>query len=169
MPTLGVSHVSICVSDLEKSLAFYRDLLGFRIVGEHGADATVPPVSLSCKNKHSGRVRAVEMAYGEGDVRPQIWLEQFLGDPPDGKGIRLDQIGVTHLSFTVPNVEELTKELMSKGVKASSPPEALADASGHYHTVFLLDPDGIMVQFDEFSINDTKMRSMVEELGRRAH
>ena len=29
MPTLGVSHVSICVSDLEKSLAFYRDLLGF--------------------------------------------------------------------------------------------------------------------------------------------
>src|SRR5206468_8146079 len=31
---LGIDHTAIVVSDTDKSLAFYRDLLGLRVVGE---------------------------------------------------------------------------------------------------------------------------------------
>ena len=31
MPALGMSHVAFCVRDIEQSLAFYRDALGFRV------------------------------------------------------------------------------------------------------------------------------------------
>ena len=33
-PILGMSHLGICVRDLEKSLAFYRDLVGMKVVKE---------------------------------------------------------------------------------------------------------------------------------------
>jgi catechol 2,3-dioxygenase-like lactoylglutathione lyase family enzyme len=32
MPALGMSHVAFCVRDMEKSLAFYQEALGFRVL-----------------------------------------------------------------------------------------------------------------------------------------
>lgn len=37
----GVGHVRLQVSDLDRALAFYRDLLGFQQIGENGAKATL--------------------------------------------------------------------------------------------------------------------------------
>ncbi len=36
---LSVSHLGICVSDLERSFRFYRDGLGFEPVGSHEVGA----------------------------------------------------------------------------------------------------------------------------------
>ena len=33
--TVSFSHLGICVSDLERSLRFYRDGLGFELVASH--------------------------------------------------------------------------------------------------------------------------------------
>ena len=71
------------------------------------------------------------------------------GDPPDGDPIKLDQIGISHVSFTVPDVEGLTRQLLAKGAKTCGPPDAAKDPSGRVTSVFFLDPDGILVQFDE--------------------
>ena len=32
MPALGMSHVAFCVRDMDKSLAFYQEALGFRVL-----------------------------------------------------------------------------------------------------------------------------------------
>ena len=40
-PILGIDHVAITVADLEVSFAFYRDLLGARIVAEHAPQGPV--------------------------------------------------------------------------------------------------------------------------------
>ncbi len=34
MSILRLTHIGICVSDLERSLRFYRDLLGFKYISE---------------------------------------------------------------------------------------------------------------------------------------
>ena len=42
MSVLRLSHIGVCVSDLERSVAFYRDALGFRQISAidvSGADA----------------------------------------------------------------------------------------------------------------------------------
>jgi catechol 2,3-dioxygenase-like lactoylglutathione lyase family enzyme len=38
MPALGMSHVAFCVRDMEKSLAFYREALGFRVLQDRRQD-----------------------------------------------------------------------------------------------------------------------------------
>ena len=55
----------------------------------------------------------------------------------------------TLLSFTVPNVEEVTRRLLASGVQTCGPADAFRDAKGHIRTVFFRDPDGILGQFDE--------------------
>ena len=40
MDAIGVSHIAICVRDLEQSLAFYRDILGMRVTFDEVQDTT---------------------------------------------------------------------------------------------------------------------------------
>ena len=61
----------------------------------------------------------------------------------------LDQVGISHVSFTVPNVEAVTQRLLAQGVQTCGPADAFRDAQGRLRTVFFRDPDGILVQFDE--------------------
>jgi hypothetical protein len=56
---------------------------------------------------------------------------------------------ISHLSFTVPSVAQLTEALLAKGYQTAGPRDAFRDASGRVRTVFFVDPDGILVQFDE--------------------
>jgi catechol 2,3-dioxygenase-like lactoylglutathione lyase family enzyme len=61
----------------------------------------------------------------------------------------LDQVGISHLSFTVSDVEALTQRLLDNGVETCGPVDAFKDATGRLRTVFFRDPDGILVQFDD--------------------
>ena len=73
------------------------------------------------------------------------------GDQADGEPIKLDQIGVSHISFSVRDVRVLADELIAKGVEIAGGLEAFADAEGNVRTFFAYDPDGILVQFDNGS------------------
>ena len=148
MPALGISHVAICVRDVDRSLAFYRDLLGFRVLTDRVQDTTTGGLPHVYKRKRAQR-RQVTLAYGEGDVIPRIVMTDHPGEAPDGEPIKLDQIGISHVSFTVPNVAKLTEELLAKGAKTSGPADAFKDESGHVGSVFFLDPDGMLGEFDE--------------------
>ena len=148
MQASAMSHVAICVRSVERSLAFYRDLLGFRVLSDRIQDTTTGGLPHTYKNRHSQR-RVVTLSYGEEDVAPHIVMTEHPGDPPDGDPIKLDQIGISHLSFTVPNVVEFTQELLAKGAQTCGPPDAFKDESGNVRTAFLVDPDGMLVQLDE--------------------
>jgi catechol 2,3-dioxygenase-like lactoylglutathione lyase family enzyme len=70
------------------------------------------------------------------------------GDNPDGSPIKLDQIGISHLSFTVGDVKALAAELTAKGVQLAGPMDGFTNAQGEVSSIFVYDPDGILVQFD---------------------
>ena len=150
MPALGMSHVAFCVRDMEKSLAFYQGALGFRVLHDRRQETTTGGLPHVYKHRRATR-RQVTLAYGEGDARPQLVMTEHPGEPPDGEPIKLDQIGISHVSFTVPSVVQLTQQLLAKGYQTSGPPDAFQDQSGRVRTVFFFDPDGILVQFDEGS------------------
>ena len=70
------------------------------------------------------------------------------GDEADGDPIKLDQIGISHLSFSVPDVKALAEELTSKGVQPVGPLEVRTDARGNLGSFYVYDPYGILIQFD---------------------
>ena len=86
--------------------------------------------------------------YGQGDTSPTLTMTSHPGEDPDGDPIKLDQIGISHLSFSVPDVKALAEELTSKGVQLAGPLEARTDAQGNLGSFYVYDPDGILIQFD---------------------
>ncbi len=128
MPALGMSHVAFCVRDMAKSLAFYQEALGFRVLHDRRQETTTGGLPHVHKHRRATR-RQVTLAYGEGDTRPQLVMTEHPGEPPDGEPIKLDQIGISHVSFTVPSVARLAQQLLAKGYQTAGPPGAFQDQS----------------------------------------
>ena len=148
MDATGVSHIAICVRDLDKSLAFYRDALGMRVTMDEVQDTTTGGLPNIYKHPRKTR-RTVHVRYGEGHTSPSLVLTSHPGDQADGGPVKLDQIGISHLSFTVKDVKALGEKLVSRGVQLAAPMEAFVSPQGTVSSIFIYDPDGILLQFDD--------------------
>ena len=144
MEATGISHIAVCVRDMDRSLAFYRDILGMKVTKDEIQDTSTGGLTHTYKHKRDTR-RTVHLAWGQD---PFLVMTSHPGDRSDGEAIKLDQVGVSHLSFTVKDVRGLADELTAKGIEIAGGIEAFADADGNVRTFFAFDPDGILVQFD---------------------
>jgi len=126
----GVHHVDLVVSTLERSLPFYRDLLG--PLGYH-------------------RVSEVEGERGETiyyliGPATSVGLRQAMsqrGTPHDRY-----EIGLHHLAFEAASrsaVDERERWLREVGAQIESPAREYAYSLGYY-AVFFYDPDGIKLE-----------------------
>ena len=141
-----VTHIGICVRDMDRSLAFYRDILGMTVLGDRMTDPTEGGRLHNYRRERQAR-RWVSLAYGP-DAAPTLTLTSHPGDNPDGEPIKLDEVGISHLSFGVEDVKGLTRELLEKGAQLAGPMESFTDADGNIRCIYVKDPDGILVQFN---------------------
>ena len=128
MRSTGVHHVDLVVSSIERSLPFYRELLG--PLGWH-------------------RMREVEGERGE-----TIW---YFGGPGTGIGLREAQtpgdhdryrLGLHHLALEAGSraaVDERYDWLLERGAAIETPPGEYSYVPGYY-AVFFYDPDGIKLE-----------------------
>lgn len=126
-PTLTkIGHVHLKVSDLERSLNFYRDLLGFEITTMYGDQAAF--LSAGGYHHHIGL---------------NTWQSQ--GAPP----ARPEGVGLFHVAFVYPARKDLAA-ILERLIKNSYP---LTGASDHgvSEAIYLNDPDqnGIELYWDK--------------------
>jgi catechol 2,3-dioxygenase-like lactoylglutathione lyase family enzyme len=134
-PTLaGLRHLDLCVSDLERSLEFYCELLG-----KLDWDVTPPQSEIS----------------GEQDERVIYLLSS--SDPGLGAlGLRaardnlpMDRyrVGLHHLAFNAASrhqVDEVWDWVQAKNLEHEGPPRDYYD--GPYYAIFFRDPDAIKLE-----------------------
>lgn len=149
MEATSISHIGICVRDMEKSLAFYRDALGMKVLGDRPTDPTEGGRPHNYKHRRKTR-RWVSLSYGEGSS-PTLTLTSHPGERPDGRPVLLDQVGITHFSFAVRDAKALAEELVDRGVELAGPLEAFTNDRGEIRSIYVRDPDGILVQFNTSS------------------
>jgi glyoxylase I family protein len=125
----GVHHVDLVVSSIERSLPFYRELLG--PLGWHG------------------------MSEVEGERGETIW---YLNGRETSIGLRQAQsasgpydryaVGLHHLAFEAASraaVDERAHWLRSTGAELESEPQEYGYMPGYY-AVFFYDPDGMKLE-----------------------
>jgi len=148
----GVSHVAIGVRDMERSLKFYRDLLGLEV--RFDSVQSIGGMPALYANPEKGKRRAVHLHYGKGPASGFLVLSEMPGGTP-GQAIKLDQVGISHFSWWVDDLRGMCEKLKAAGVKMLvAPAEADSSAFGDppgkkYLTCLFEDPDGIIVQLDQ--------------------
>jgi catechol 2,3-dioxygenase-like lactoylglutathione lyase family enzyme len=147
----GVSHIAVCVADLEKSLEFYRDKLGLVVKMHTTQEMAKRPGAESAEMYEQPRkARTVANIYFDDpeSTQPFLVLTSHPDEPVGGEPIKLDQKGISHISFGVEDVRAYAEELVAKGVPLAGTMEDFTDSSGVMRTFFVYDADGILVQFD---------------------
>jgi len=157
MTPKSMSHVALTVRDFDRSLHFYRDLLGFQ-VSQEGIEVEGNEYQQGTFEQPNRQFRFAILRYGKenagpygmGEEAPIIALLAPLDTPPTGTGIKVDQVGISHVGFWVNGLDAVYNELKSKGVTFVAPPHTLAKTeAGTIRSAFVQDPDGIIIQLDE--------------------
>lgn len=138
----NIRHFGIVVSDIEKSLKFYRDLLGFQIKIDTLEQGSFIDAILGLKEV---KVRTVKMAADDGNLIELLWYQSHKGKRMENK--KIFDIGTSHPAFTVEDLDYKYKILKEKGVNFISSPEVSPD--GKAKVVFCFDPDGVPIELVE--------------------
>ena len=139
MGVAGFHHTSFTVSDMERSLAFYRDLLELRVVVDRVADAPYlgqvtgfPDVQL--------RVVYLQPNPPDGHSLELIEYRTHRGQP---QHLRTNDVGTAHLCFRVADLAATYEKLRAHGTTfVSAPVPITAGANAGGSAVYLRDPDG---------------------------
>jgi catechol 2,3-dioxygenase-like lactoylglutathione lyase family enzyme len=76
-------------------------------------------------------------------------LSEHADKPVSGEPIKLDEVGIHHVGFWVEDLPAVHDALKAKGVEFVVEPTVVKVQDGTFHSAFLLDPDGILLQLDE--------------------
>ena len=116
-PGVRIGHVHLKVADLEQSLAFYRDVLGFQLTQRFGSQAAF--LSAGGYHHHLGL---------------NTWESRGGSAPPPGS------TGLYHLAIVYPT-RALLADALRRLQKAGVPIEGASD-HGVSEAIYLRDPDG---------------------------
>ena len=136
-----VRHMGIVVSDMEKSLKFYRDLLGLKVkslVDEEGKFLDNMLAHENVKNK------VAKLYAKNGNALVELIDSKSYGNKKDRDFFT---IGASHFALTVDDLDETYDYLIKNGVKFTAPPQQSPD--GFAKVTFCEDPDGTLIELVE--------------------
>ena len=132
---MGIDHIDLVVTDFERSLTFYRGLLGplgytraGPITGERGEHV------LYLGHEEGSGHGAISVRSAQSEAH-QVPYDRYA-------------IGVHHIAISAPSrevVDERAQWLLAEGATIESGP-AEYDYSPGYYAVFFYDPDGIKLE-----------------------
>jgi catechol 2,3-dioxygenase-like lactoylglutathione lyase family enzyme len=128
----GVDHLDLVVSDLDRSLEFYNELLG--------------PLGFTRNSEIAGE-RGERVIYIGGTGGASVSLRQAQSDAHPTPYDRY-AVGVHHVAFFADSreaVDERAAWLRERGAEIESAP-AEYDYTPGYYAVFFYDPDGIKLE-----------------------
>jgi catechol 2,3-dioxygenase-like lactoylglutathione lyase family enzyme len=149
-----VNHTGISVSDMERSLGFYRDLLEMELIFDADVPANDPLSEVVGMKGAEGRVCWLRA----GDTMIELWQ----WDSPAGRPLPEDYIpadkGVTHYAFEVDDVDALCEKVVAAGFHANTAPKDL----GLHKTTYIKGPDNEIIEILEDRATDDWLRELTE-------
>ena len=141
---IAADHTGITVSSLERSLAFWRDVLGFEL--SHTAHQTGEMAS-----EITGVAAAeIKLAVVKTPGGHKIELLEYIA-PADRKrhvDFRPCDVGSVHVALIVDDLDAVLSAINVSGWKAAGKPQTLQSGpNAGKRVVYVRDPDGTTIEF----------------------
>jgi catechol 2,3-dioxygenase-like lactoylglutathione lyase family enzyme len=135
---LGIDHTAIVVSDTDRSLAFYRDQLGFRVAG--GAH------NYGTEQEHLNQVFGARLRITalKAERGPGIEFLEYIA-PPGGRGLPADSKANDLLFW---NTHLVVDDVVGVSAKLREGGAALVSKPGSARSQIVRDPDGHALQLN---------------------
>lgn len=148
MTIRGISHIAIGVSDMDAALRFYRDGLGLTV----SIDREEIVGGMYPRNR-----RACYLRWTQGFGSAFVVLDQHLTDKSDRPPAQMYDLGVHHFAFFTDDIAETAARLKACGFTVEHEGHigqgtGYGEPDGQHRiaTLFADDPDGNIIQFDQW-------------------
>lgn len=148
----AVDHINIVVTNLERAVRFYTEVLGFQKTKEAYLEGGWIDRIVGLSGVR-GHVAYVVAPAGE----PRIELLCY--EAPKGEALPVNSqantVGLRHLALRVDNMAEAVARLRAAGVTLFSEPVRVPAGvvqhdAGEKTLVYFLDPDGVILELTEY-------------------
>lgn len=142
----GFAHAGLTVSDMDRSLPFYRDLLGFAVK----ADYRIESPYIFAITATSGRaIHIVYLAIPNSEVH--LELLEYCGCERRATASQPCDPGNSHLSLRVKDVEAFQRHLLASGFtsRSAAPVEITHGPRAGSKALYAVDPDGYFIEIVE--------------------
>lgn len=141
-----IHHTAVSVADMERSLAFYVDLLGLDLVFDSDVAPNPSLDAVVGMDDAAGRVCWVTA----GDTMLELWQWDHPRGRPLPDDYRPADRGVTHFALLADDVRELHRRIVEHGLTANTAP---TDLRMHL-TTYVRGPDGEIIEILEDRVDD---------------
>lgn len=148
----AIDHINFVVSDLERSVKFYTELLGFKeskrahlegdwIESIVGLKGVVADVAFIVAPAGEPRIELLCYKTPKGEALPANSLA--------------NTIGIRHLALRVDDIYGMAERLKNAGVGLLSDPVVVPETvvthdAGHKMLCYFNDPDGVLIEITEY-------------------
>lgn len=142
MSRYTVDHHSFTVSDMERSLGFYRDLLGLEVIKDVvRKDLPSYDQMVGFKDAHLHIVALQD----EGSSF-KLELIQYINPPGIVTERDVHYVGSSHLGLVVEDIKALYHRLLEAGILFNCPPLEVVIEGRTEWSLYMFDPDRIPIE-----------------------
>jgi len=135
-------HFGLCVSDLERSRAFYCEAVDFVEVGRLSVDDDATPILLELD------AVALDAVYLERDgFRMELLWYREPGHVGSGERREMNRLGLTHLAFRIGDLDEQCRRIEAAGGRILEQTASVFPVGSR--GIIALDPDGTRLELIE--------------------
>jgi len=137
-------HLGLTVSDIERSIVFYRDLLGMTLIRRR---PHVDNDYVGLQTGYAGVVLNVASFKVSPDSLQSMEIVQYMNHIGDVADTATNRPGNSHLCFTVDDLNACHADLKGKGVRFKSDPVTItAGPNAGGLVAYFYDPDGYTLE-----------------------
>lgn len=141
-----IYHVGLTVSDLDRSVIFYRDILGLEFQGEI---LMVGEETDKMFHKKNCKARVAYLNGSKNMEAPPVELIQFVDNAVNNVQSDLFTTSISELCFYTDDIDSVYKNLIENNIECLSEPQYFdftAQGFGKSKAFYFKDPDGIILE-----------------------
>ena len=149
---MTIDHVNIVVTDLDRMLAFYRDMLGLAVTKRATIEGAWIGATVGLSDVNA------DVVYLDFESGPRLELIRY-NRPAMNRPVGVDQPnapGLRHFALRVDDIDVLVARLQKAGVKFFSDVQRVPDSQVTYaggirkRLIYFQDPEGNLLEFCEY-------------------